>query len=112
MSQPTAQEWNSRKVRNLVRLGVSVFGAFVLPLIVSTVYLESTHFQPPAVHDELDSDVPVVFACLTLGIVSVLVLPCRLLYRILAVVLYVPAFGHFFLMYWMCYEMSRTGKWL
>jgi hypothetical protein len=90
-----------------------VLGALVLPAGALTIYIECTRDLPYHTTDNgLDSDLPVLFACVALGAASMLTLPCRWRYRIVFAILVVPVLFFGLAFFWFIYEMGRTGGWI
>jgi hypothetical protein len=93
-------------------LALCLLGAFVAPLVLCAIYLDLTRPLPWGVESGTPTDWLVIVVAVGSGAACLLGLPWPWLYRILVTVVYVPAFGYAFLVFWMLYECAQTGDWL
>jgi hypothetical protein len=97
---------------HMIRWGTGLLGTGLVPIACCTLYLEMTRPFPQGTAYGLDTDWLIVIGCISLGVISILQIPCGKLYRIFALIIYVPVFGWVLLTYWLVYEMVRSGVWL
>ena len=87
-----------------------VLAAELVSCVTLAVYIELTRDLPfTTTPDGLDSDMPVLFACVGMCAVSVLALPCKWLYRVPMAIASIPFFFYLLAYFWLGYEMTRTG---
>jgi predicted membrane protein len=102
-----------RMKRLMIRLACSVMGALTLPFAILTIYIECTRNLPfNTTSNGLDSDLPVLLACIGLGVASIFALPCEWLCRIFLAIASIPVYFFALAFYWFMYEMARTGIWV
>lgn len=99
----------------IIRLTLCLLGAFVVPIIVCSIYIDQTRFvggvHVGASEDSDLTDLVFVFSCVGLGMLFLSGLPVHWGYRILAGITYIPVFGYFLLIYWIGYECSQAKAW-